>query len=264
VRAGNEHTNAIVKSFRIMNSRFRGRIFKGRTGYTRFGRKNLKAAIFFCCHVRAAHHEVYARTRRDLSVLDGLPILNRRRIADQGDRWVARVKASLQRRAAHDGRPPARARRRRSSSDSSASDSGPSSSSSASTAMRSSASPASSASSLDSNNAPDAVSVSSADDPFAYSSTDSSDYEYEQRGRRRADAPAAIIERPHGDLEQYTVNLPGGIFDVKIFAIDDANQTAMFEYAAPYAHYAADSRPWALLRPKNAELPVRRGRGQRR
>jgi len=243
VRAGNEHTNAFVKGFRIMNGTFRGRqVCK----VNRAGRQNLKACVFFCCNVRAAHHEVFPKTRRDLSVFEGLPVLDRAAIARHGDRFLARVKARHQQ--------PPRHRVHQSSDEESTPPASLSSHSSDEIVIN------------DVSDDDGALSVSSVDDNFSFASSSSSIYQYDgpRLAQRQPGVAAPPSERPHGDLLKYVVDLPGGVFDVQIVSINDEERTAEIRYLGDYAHHADETRPWATLRASNAAMPARRGGRLRR
>jgi hypothetical protein len=85
VRAGNEHANAFLKRFRILNGSFRGRIFNE----SDFGWNVIKSAAFFCANSSAMHHQVFLSTRRDLSIFEDAPILDHVDIAEHARQFHA-------------------------------------------------------------------------------------------------------------------------------------------------------------------------------
>jgi hypothetical protein len=110
------------------------------------------------------------------------------------------------------------------------------------------------------------ASISSGDNFSVASSSSSSIYQYDapRLAPRNLGIAAPLMERPHGDLLKYVVDLPGGVFDVHIVSINDEEQTAEIRYVGDYAHHANESRHWAVLRPRDAAMPARRGGRPRR
>ena len=217
-----------------MNSTYRGRYF------AKLGRENLRAAIFFCCHVRAAHHSIDSSTRRDLSVFSGLPILDRDAIGREGNAFFDRVKSRVEQAP-----PPARrqAPRRHRRVPSTSSDDA---------MMISSSDNASS----DVDNPSESTSSSSR----SSSTSESSVFSYQAPRNHHVAPPPVNVVRPSGNLAEYVWNAPNGWFDVKIISIDDVNKTATFEYLPPHAHHRNETKPWAQLRPPNDAPQRRRGR----
>jgi hypothetical protein len=261
VRAGNEHSNASVKTDRIMNSKYRGRLT------TKTGWDVLKAAAFFCAHKRAANYSIEGSSSRDLSIFEGFDVLDRQAIADEADALYELVKARFQ-----DMHPPQDGQRARPHRAVARVEVAPRRVGGA----RAERVEEIAAVSDSDDETDEAASDSIASDEDAHDQSESSDgnesmsedepddnmwhFFGEARriagGRAAREAHANAIAQADDAFvpivgQQCRWDSPLGrmFFDVKIVSLDLEDRTATFEYLPPYDFYAQDTRTLNEFRP---------------
>lgn len=273
IRAGNEHSNASVKTDRIMNSKYRGRLT------TKTGWDVLKAAAFFCAHKRAANYSIEVSSSRDLSIFEGFDVLDRQAIAEEADALYELVKARYQ-----ELHPPRGGQRMRPHL--AAARFAPPQRVAAAQADRAGEIVAASDSDDEPVEPVDAASDSNeSDDDGAHEQSDDNEsmsedepdanmWHYFGEARRIAGGRAAREAHANAIAEAEEAFIPvvgrqcrwdsplgRMFFDVKIVALDLEDRTATFQYLPPYEFYAQDIRSWNEFRPSQHDIA---GVGQKR
>ena len=253
-----QHANAFLKSFSILGGKYRGQVFNP-TGY-----ETLRASASLCANPRAAHFFVFPDRRRKLAFCAGLPILDRAGISRHAQTIYDSAKLKLQQvqalRAARAGRG-LRGRGGRLGRGAARgyyglgailpgenSDVDPSDSLSESTDS------SVSQGEIEYSDESDVSSLASDDDFVAHAAALA--LRRAQSARAKDAPPPPPIVRPIMHV-LYIWNSRGGLFEVRITAIQDDARTATFDYVGGDRRWRPDTHPWAELFPKGV-LPARR------